>query len=306
MARHKKRKSNNPDDRTHRDKTNINKVKRNCDLQQYDKKPAAIENVNNNNQVDLSAEIDAENEKKKQPDDTYVDKTDIKEQGTKLKAPSVPIYTSHFEERKKRLYMKGDLVIIASDRSVQRMDKYNADLPWFSVVGSYGHITDFSGHSIEKMDNVLYESNLMLNIKILNGPYGPNRPWYDEIKILHSDVVNLSVLGDNVGKKLFDVSRDKKFQSLELKEYNIVPQSYTEYALDLSTDFSKRSEIKRLQFQMRYEINKTISLLKEEFKELNRKLRWKVTYFRLNGLPSIPGLDDFDGYPDMNQKKPAL
>jgi hypothetical protein len=205
-----------------------------------------------------------------------------------------------FEKRNYHFYMIGDLVIIASQESIQWHDPPSLlHARKFSVIGLYGNILEISGHSIETMKEVKADSHFMLKLKIRSGPDANN---IKEVSVLHTDVVNITVLGDTVGQKLFEVTKDKKYDSMEnILNDCLIPESYNEYTLKLVTTWHDREKIQNLQLKFHQEARMQLNILKDYFLEWNRKLRWKVTNNMLKNLPSIEGFDEFEKYPARKQ-----
>lgn len=212
------------------------------------------------------------------------------------------------EKRKNRMFMKGDLVIIACDNSFEA--KYNFQRVFDSykaAVGWYGHIIGITGNDPTiKMDDIKVEDEIMLRLKILNGPKIPTHYLYKNVEVLHTDVVNLTVLGEKVGLKLFEVSNesDGTYGSYEryMTDKFLCPNRYVEFAMKYVGDDSVKEEMYYAREAARIVVVPCFAEFQYEFRKLNRKLRWTVTYNRLHGLPSFPGLDDFDVYAESTDQ----
>jgi hypothetical protein len=200
------------------------------------------------------------------------------------------------------------LVIIACEESIHDFKAYQHILSFKeSAVGWLGVIVGFDYTPDVSLDHVTFARNIDLKLKILSVPNGIEHDWFNEVKILHSDVVNLTILGEKVGMKLFEVSKecDETYQSYQnfVKDNQVIPESYTEFAMKYAGSGYDRAEITHIKNVVRNRVTINFAKLQNYLRQLNRKLRFKVTYNRFNGLRSIPGLDDFDVYVEATANK---
>jgi RNA binding exosome subunit len=197
---------------------------------------------------------------------------------------------SNIEERDGNFFMIGDRVRIASKFSLTLLNmraRPNLD----SYVGYYGKIIDIIGEGTILMNQSSLENKFSLIIRLDN-----QQGWYsgETVRIDHHDVVNLTVLGNRVGNRLWDKSKDRNIPFFsEVVEFRHWPQVYDENAFYYAT-FQEQQELLERKREWEKNNRQYEKFYREKFHNLNRKLRWTVVYNRVKNLEPLDAFDDFD------------
>jgi hypothetical protein len=197
---------------------------------------------------------------------------------------------SDIQKRNNHYFRLGDRVRIASQKSAHELNFLSRHTVG-NLKGKRGYVVHIQSPGNVLMPFATFEDTFILYVR-MDDQYRDIRPKV--IKIEHHDVINLTVLGVRVSKKLYTNTCDSKLPLERVAESEIHwPTKFEANAVDMVASREDYDEL----MQWRNEINnhclRINELIELKLNMLNRKLRWTILYGRIMHLPSYPEYSDF-------------
>jgi hypothetical protein len=204
--------------------------------------------------------------------------------------PDDSSYIDFVEKRHGMLFRLGDRVRIAHG-IFMLMHEHSLETPMDAnsdpTIGAFGTIvsTEVNGEDSKHYNE---EDHPILSVQF-------EQEWDPRLKnrfvgladVMHKiqagDVINYTLLGEEEGNKLFEITKDRNLLFYESLTSSVIPYDYQNYAIHFcDDDFSSENFLEMKESELQRHSTIVYTEMYKELIKVNRRFRWLVTYRKMN------------------------
>jgi hypothetical protein len=200
------------------------------------------------------------------------------------------------QSRNNEYYRIGDEVLIASLKEMISVEDSDDDV--YTVHFNAGELMDGKIVAIECNSNDMPRNVEFMSQVYITVRYEGSKE--DEVKpncicVPHTDIINVTVLGDYVGNALFQATRDLPLKTVaSLRKQNMWPKAYANNAWCLVASPEDKRKLRYLQEKANTGNVSALAEMETIFLNLNRELRFLILQDRFNNICTFY---DFEAFP---------